>query len=486
MQKIAKAMFASLVLSCFSGTILLAQEASEYPWRATNDALIAQQTATQLDSTASQNQPFWTGKSALDLIPSSNTVDPSVPRAPSMRLNALLSKVRSKFQDEPQPSLSDAAVQEVPEPVAVEQYQPSVVSPQEPMLIVPENTPGEVDYCNRDCGKKCELGCIKRVFGQGPRGLEMGGWASVGYHNRETILFNDRSGQLAPHQIWLYAENAADRCGSWDLGYRVDTFYGLDAQNTQAFGNEPTGAPEDWDNSWDNGAFGWAMPQAYFQLANSIWDVKLGKFFTPHGNERIQAPENFFYSRTYTAVLSQPYTLTGVLGERQVNSRTSILIGGAFGWDTGYDQNGDGKVFLAGFRHRPNSCVEIAWASSYGETGYRGNGVTNSTTLNAQLTPKTRWAFRGNWLDLDDNQEFGFVNSLFRDVNCCLSLGARLEWWRSDRFSADQQSTNAFTMGANYRHSANLLFRPEVRWDWGRQAVDNGEAIIGFDAILHY
>ncbi len=492
MRRIATATFAVLFLIGGLNTpSSMAQQPSQFPWRAgTTTPSVSDATGTPVSTpNGIQGSPVQ-GNKALDLIPDQNGYGSVVPVAPSMKRNPIFASVRKRQQDDPQPSLSDLDVQglQVPPAVAVDPNEaPSNLNFQEPQQPFQNNVVADtLDCCDGVCGPPCDRGCVKRIFGTSPNGREIGGWVQIGYHNRDTILFNDRSGKIAPHQIWFYAGKEASRCTEWDVGYRIDALYGLDAQNTQAFGNPPAGAPNGWDNSWDHGAFGWALPQTYFQLANSNWDLKIGKFFSPYGNESVAAPKNFFYSRSYSNILSMPLTLTGILGERRLRHNKSFLLGGSTGWDTGYEQNSGGANLITGFRFHPSQNVSIGLGASYGDTGYRRSGNMNSITANAKLTNNLRYAFQGVALDLGNNQEFGFVNSLFRDVNCCWSLGARLEWWKSDQFTFDTQSTYAFTMGANYRPTANFVVRPELRWDWGGQAVESGSTNFGIDAIMQF
>ena len=51
-------------------------------------------------------------------------------------------------------------------------------------------------------------------------------------------VFNTKPNGFRPQQNWLFFERKADGSKGLDVGFRVDWLYGLDAQNTQAFGNE--------------------------------------------------------------------------------------------------------------------------------------------------------------------------------------------------------------------------------------------------------
>ncbi len=341
------------------------------------------------------------------------------------------------------------------------------------------------NYCNRDCrNSSCNLGCEKKLFGTNCNGLEIGGWTSLGYHNRNILPFNDRKAEANLHQQWLYFDKQAGVTSNW--GYRADVLYGIDAQNTQAFGNGPTGAPTGWDNSWDYGSYGFALPQLYLQYNSNLWDVKVGKFFSPFGYEVVAAPQNFFYSHSYTMNFIQPFTMTGVLGERQMTDTSSAILGVTSGWNTGFDRNDGGFNLITGLRRQLNDSMRLALTSSIGDTGVRDSGIMNSGVLQMKLTDTVDYVFQADVLNLQDNNEFGFVQYLFREVSPCLKLGTRLEWWKSDQLFTDTKSTYEFTLGANYRANANLTLRPELRFDWGAAAIDPGTPIVGIDAVLTY
>ena len=84
------------------------------------------------------------------------------------------------------------------------------------------------------------------------------------------------------------------------------------------------------------------------------------------------------------------------------------------------------------------------------------------------------------------NDEFGIVNSLYYHVNNCLAFGGRLEWWKSDRFFQSSRSTYDWTFGLNYRPTANVVIRPELRNDWGAGAIDPTQTVFGVDAIFAF
>ena len=127
-------------------------------------------------------------------------------------------------------------------------------------------------------------------------------------------LFNTHPGAFRPQQAWFHVEKLSDPNQGRNWGYRFDAVYGVDGPNLQAFGNSPAGAPDDWDNSYDFGIYGWALPQAYLEYSNGLTSGKAGYFFAPFGGESLATVDNFFYSRTFARTLTRPYTMTGGLG----------------------------------------------------------------------------------------------------------------------------------------------------------------------------
>ena len=101
------------------------------------------------------------------------------------------------------------------------------------------------------------------------------------------LAFNDVPDRFNMHQMWMYAAKEADGSRGLDWGFRADMMYGTDAQKTQAFGQN-----RGWDTDWDHGVYGWALPQAYVELASGDFSVIAGHFYTIVGYEVVPAPDN--------------------------------------------------------------------------------------------------------------------------------------------------------------------------------------------------
>ena len=232
---------------------------------------------------------------------------------------------------------------------------------------------GDACGCGSTCGAGCPLGgccdlgdpCSLKghLDPCGTCPIDFGMWTQIGYHTEQTpfsanfgdvLAFNDVPDQLNLHQQWFWFEKVADGSDGLDWGFRFDVMYGTDAQKTQAFGNDD---PRwDFSSGFNHGEYGWAMPQAYIELAKGDFSVIAGHFYTLVGYEVVTAPDNFFYSHAYTMFNSEPFTHTGVLATYSGMENVELYGGWTLGWDTGFDQytqNGtSGSSFLGGFSAR--------------------------------------------------------------------------------------------------------------------------------------
>ena len=325
--------------------------------------------------------------------------------------------------------------------------------------------------------------------------VTIGGWTQVGWHSDTTaftpqtgLSFNNRPDELNLHQQWFYAEKVADGSDGLDWGFRTDIMYGIDGTDTQAFGN-PAGS---WDflNGFDFGAYSWALPQAYLELAAGDFAVKMGHFYTLIGYEVVTAPDNFFYSHAFTMFNSEPFTHTGVLGSYNLGDAT--LYGGwTLGWDTGFDQLNGGSSFLGGFSVPLMEDITMTYICTAGNLGWRGrDGYSHSILFDTALTDDINWVLQSDFVSANsatvpggpfgNDNSVGINNYLFYSLNDWIKVGSRQEWWKGDG-----DSHYALTSGLNLFLADNLVFRPEYRNQW---SPANGvrDSIVGMDMILTY
>lgn len=330
--------------------------------------------------------------------------------------------------------------------------------------------------------------------------LSMGGWVQLGFHTDALPAFNNRPDEIQLQQYWLYAEKAIDTSHGFDIGGRFDYVYGTDGPNTQAFGINN----DHWDNDWDNGNdYGHAIPQLYLEAGYGDYSVKVGHFYTIIGYEVVTAPDNFFYSHAYTMNFSEPFTHTGLLATVALTETSEAYGGYVMGWDSGFEDNGD--AFLGGLSLSLSEDISVAYAAIGGRFADKGgqgiHGFMHSLVADVALTNSLQYVFQTDYLDTQTNSGTSFFNSiginqyLIYRVNDCLAGGARFEWWNPEGASVsafgNEVPIYAFTMGMNFKPHANVIMRPEVRFDWDDELALNlpeGEeqTTFGIDTIFLY
>jgi hypothetical protein len=379
------------------------------------------------------------------------------------------------------------------------------------------------DACCDDpcCGDACGGGCCGCLEGFSLAGLiglsecspyEIGGWTNLAWYDNNVPLsesrgdllsFSDIPDELNLAQQWFYLGRKVDGSAGFDIGGRIDAIYGTDAQKTQAFGN-PTSIPGTpagfapgfgtYDASLDHGVYGWAIPQAYGEIASGDLSVKVGHFFTPVGYEVVPATGNFFHTHAYTMFNSEPFTHTGALATYSGFEALTLYGGWTAGWDTGFDQFASGSNFLGGFAIDVVDNVTFTYINTYGNFGWRDFGgddsYSHSCVLSAQLTDNLQYIGQSDYLNTDNEAEvqanglaaetIGLNQYLIYKWSDLISVGGRLEWWK-----AESTSYYEATGGVNIHALDNLVFRPEFRQDWA-PGIDLDTDTLAIDAILTY
>jgi len=331
----------------------------------------------------------------------------------------------------------------------------------------------------------------------------VGGWISAGYYNNPVGLaffgplldMNDEPDQFNLDQAWLYVEKVAEAGAcSAGWGYRADIVYGVDAQKTQAFGN----GNNTYDNSFDNGIYGWAIPQAYGQVAYGDWSAKIGHWYTPMGYEVVPDTGNFFYTHSLEFFNSEPFTHTGVLGTYTGQDDTTYTVGWALGWDTGFDQFDGGNIFIGGISRNINDDVTLGYTTCVGNFGLRSAGefgYSQTLLLIANLSDKVTYVAQSDIAVSEgfvndptfNAEDYGIVNYLLYTVNDCWKAGGRIEWWKSNTVTGESTSFYELTGGVNYKPHANVVIRPEMRYDWSPTEFGGyNRGIFGIDAIFTF
>lgn len=122
--------------------------------------------------------------------------------------------------------------------------------------------------------------------------------------------------------------------------------------------------------------------------AGSRVGVKLGHFYTVVGVESVMAPENFFYSHSYTMQYGEPFTHTGIRFSYQPTDNllldAAAVTGSQFaGWDGVFDHSLENWAFVGGG----------TWTSDSGELNFYSLVAQHDLTpqLHATLQPDHGW-----------------------------------------------------------------------------------------------
>ena len=359
---------------------------------------------------------------------------------------------------------------------------------------------GNCDSCN-DCDNGCDSGCSSccdlgdawELFPETCSGIKAGGWTQMGYTNYNTGMFNNHPYHVDLHQQWFYFGREADGSQGLDFGFRMDAVYGVDGPDTQAFGNPPNS----YDFGWNNGGFyGYAIPQLYADVAYGDWNLRLGHFYTIVGYEVVGAPNNFFYSHSFTFFNSEPFTHTGALASYNAGNDVVLYGGWSTGWDTGFDSFG-GDTYLGGMSVALSDDVTLIYANTIGNRGFGTDqsGYSHSLVATVALTDKLNYIFQTDYTDFNGTNSvlntIGINQYLLYTINDCVAIGGRFEWWQTKINANNDADLYELTLGLNIRPHSNLIFRPELRWDRDDDGVlinpgHNNEIGFGSDVILTY
>jgi hypothetical protein len=373
--------------------------------------------------------------------------------------------------------------------------------------------------CDTCCETDCDTCDPWRLF------PEMCGWQLYGFINGSAnanassppsgfngpVTFLDQE-QLMLNQFYVTLERVANTCGcGFDWGGRVDLLYGTDYVFTQAAGLE---LQQNGDPHW-NGArndYGLAMPQIYGEVAYNDLSIKLGHFYTIMGYQVVPATGNFFITQPYTFQYGEPFTHTGALASWKYSDQLTLYGGVVNGWDK-FDAVTDRAAGLGGLLYAPDHgrysifLTGIAGEEDGINAAVQGRRTLYSLVFTYNITDDWQYVFQHDNGQQEngvapgvDAEWYGVNQYLFYTVNECWKLGGRFEWFRDDdgtRLAAAPVRLGGLAnlgvaglpaaaagnyyqlaLGANWTPHANLIVRPEVRWDWS-----DGTAIAPYDDL---
>ena len=331
--------------------------------------------------------------------------------------------------------------------------------------------------------------CLERM------GISISGWLEQGLTfngDRPANRFNgpvgsnDRGGEYEMNQLWMTLERSVNSGNGFDLGGRIDVAYGTDWR-----WNINNGL-EDRINGLDDQTYGMMLPQAYLEAAGNDLSVQLGHFESEFDCESLPATANTFYSHSYCYTYAVPHQLTGLRADYRLDGNWSVQGGMHCGWNQFEDDNHT-IDFLGGIRWQSSDRhTTVSYSLTNGPQDPAGdqNGFIYSLVVQEKLGPRSQFILVHD-LGLENNaltggrqaQWYGlnqyYVYSLTSQVAACL----RAEWFRDqDGAIVDGPGTTPgvrawsghgfagnfyeVTAGVNWRPNQNVIFRPEVRYDW--------------------
>jgi len=391
-------------------------------------------------------------------------------------------------------------------------------------------------YC---CPGNCDPKCAAKPPWTLPQpcilqnmGIKMGGWLQQGVTvngmGREQgfngpVGTNDFNGEYQMNQMWLFFDRPMqnDGCG-WGLGGRVDMIYGTDWR----FGINH--GLEDRINAFDRQSYGLVIPQMYMEIGYDDLSVKLGHMDDLLGYENVPAVLNPLYSHAYAMAFSEPLLVTGVIATYKLTEHFSVWGGFTRGWMQWEDYNG-ALDYMFGFKWT-NQCkgTELDWGLCQGPQDPLGqqDRIVSVFVLKQKLGEKWQYIFQQDYGvqknslagtgPVGDAAWYGINQYFLYTINPKWKAICRAEWFRDDdgvRVFGPPPAAgirawpegpgfagnfSELTLGLNYRPHSNVLFRPEVRWDWyhGSTNVDgqlpfgagdsSHQFLFGVDMIVTY
>lgn len=396
----------------------------------------------------------------------------------------------------------------------------------------------------------------------GPGEWRFNAWLDQGLtygssRNDETFApqaYNDMYNTYQMNQLYLTAERRVKENGyNVSLGGRVDMFYGTDYYYTQAYGWEASnvgylttingveGRLNKWNGDGDRklaqnvADYGLSVPQAYLELYAPLaygMKIKAGHFYSGMGMESPMAPQNFFYSHSYTSYYGLPTTLTGVQVSFNAPCGWEIFGGFDLGWNRMATKGSSGSGF--GGVKWTNSCKTLGtqlmihsgtetW--TYANTSVRPRTIDSEDFNVTVLSWLTEWKIN-SWLSTnleyvygwDNKGNFprsgiessywtGVTNNWFVRCTDTTTVGLRFEWFRdnpqcgrivySSAYDATDYNVYDVSLGVNWKPTYWCTLRPEVRWDWSDLDANpisgqkffgdkNSQFTFGMDLLLNF
>lgn len=177
-------------------------------------------------------------------------------------------------------------------------------------------------------------------------------------------IFDGRHNELMLNAVTLQIERGVDAENA--VGFAITPVVGDDAGTVNGVSPTSDDVFGDDDLTLIDAYLSFRVPDEVMVLDGTV--VKVGRFQTIFGSERLAGPLNDNYSRSILFGYAIPFTHTGVLAEKAIamgDGEVAFRLGWVNGWDNIRDNNDSGNL-LAGFKLAPADWFDLAFGASWG------------------------------------------------------------------------------------------------------------------------
>ena len=344
---------------------------------------------------------------------------------------------------------------------------------------------------------------------------QKGGSTFVGYNNFKS--------QVTLDKVDLNIERTVDPTKKqFDIGFHAEGIYGTDAAFIHSNGL--------WDTQ--TGHDQWDLLQAYADVALPYVPVKIrvGKWIELAGFEQFSAniygafsdPMRALYSYSYQFLYAEPGTQTGAFATYVLNPQWTFDAGTTLGWNQSLRDANHAMDFLGRVTYTPSDKTSVIFVMTegpefpfgFGHNLPQGDSKDYWTALDLVITQKINDKLslglgtdyvetpKIHGLPSGTKQWGGVAGYASYAMDPHFTFNTRLEWYDD---AANGFSTGA-PVGANYyelttgvaikplpkdKILSNLIFRPEIRYDWADRSVfgrdlDRDQLTFSMDALFTF
>src|SRR5262245_1160572 len=316
-------------------------------------------------------------------------------------------------------------------------------------------------------------------------GVRLYGWTEASFtassvtDTQLPMGFNYRANEFLLQQNWLRVERPTNpRASEPTVGFRVDTILpGSDYRFTIARGLFDGQLPNTY--GIDPVQF---YAEAYFPQVGRGLLVKAGRFFGQYGYESIDTIQNQLASHSYSFIYD-PFTHTGLLTQLQIDDAWSVQNGLVLGCDVFVDPAST-PCYIGSIKWAPpNGRASVLFAVILGDPRFdTGENFNRPQILDVVFTWKVDdrttyaldalYGFQFDVPGIGFANWYGLVQYVTHQFDPHMFGTARLELF--DDLQGQRTGFaglyTALTVGLNYRPRPDVIFRPEVRYDYNEHS----------------